>query len=76
MRTGMAIGLVLAIIGVILLGYQGVTWVTTRDTVVQAGPVQVNVDRAHPVPLIPIVGGVCLAVGILLMVSNAGKRAT
>ena len=40
MRPLMMIGLILVLLGVLALGYQGVAYVTTRDTVVKAGPVE------------------------------------
>jgi len=72
----MLIGLVLVILGVLALGYQGVAWITTRDTVAQAGPVSVNADRQHAIPLAPIISGVCIAGGIVCMVVAANRRAT
>ena len=49
MRPLMAIGLVLVILGVLALGYQGVAYFTTRETVARVGPVEVQAgdgDRA------------------------------
>jgi hypothetical protein len=72
----MIIGGVLLIIGVLALGLQGVLWVTTHDTVAQAGPFSIQTDRQHAIPLAPIISGVCIAAGIVCLVAGAGKRAT
>lgn len=69
------LGLVLVIVGVLALGYQGVAYVTTRDTVARVGPIEVRADREHAVPLWPIVSGVALVGGLLLMAAGARSRA-
>ena len=74
MRPLMLIGLILVILGVIALGYQGVMYVTTRDTVAKVGPVEVQADRTHAVPLWPIVSGGAVAVGIACMIAGANRR--
>jgi hypothetical protein len=76
MKPVMMVGLILVILGVLALGYQGVAYVTTRDTVVQAGPVAIQADREHAVPLWPIVSGVCLVGGLILMAASGSRRAT
>jgi hypothetical protein len=76
MRPLMMIGLILVILGVLALGYQGVAYVTTRDTVAKVGPVEVQADRTHAVPLWPIVSGTALVVGIICMIAGAGRRTT
>jgi len=74
MRPLMVIGLILVILGVLALGYQGVAYVTTRDTVAKVGPVEVQADRTHAVSLWPIVSGAALAVGILCMMAGVKRR--
>ena len=74
MRPLMAIGLVLVILGVLALGYQGVAWITTRDTVAQAGPFTIQADRQHAIPLAPIVSGLCIVGGVICMVAGASRR--
>ena len=76
MKPLMMIGLLLVVLGVAALGYQGVTWITTRDTVAKVGPVEVQADRAHAVPLVPIIGGVAVAAGAVMIVVGASRKAT
>jgi hypothetical protein len=76
MKTTMIIGLILILLGVAALGYQGVMWITTRDTVARVGPVEVQADRQHPIPLAPILSGVAIVAGICVLIAGAGKRAT
>jgi hypothetical protein len=76
MKPLMLIGLILVILGVLAFGYQGVMYVTTRDTVAQAGPFSVQADREHAIPLGPLFAGVCLLGGVILMAASAARRAT
>ena len=73
MRPAGIIGIVLIIIGVIALAYGGFTY-TKREKVIDAGPLQVSADKEKTVPLPPILGGLCLAGGIVLVV--VGSRRT
>ena len=76
MRTIMVVGLILVILGVLALGYQGVAWVTTRDTVAKVGPVEVQADRQHAIPLAPILSGLALGGGIILLLVGATQKKT
>lgn len=71
MRPITLLGVVLIVVGVIALAYQGVSY-TTREKIIDVGPVKATVDRQRTVPLPPVVGGVALAAGIVLLV--VGKR--
>ena len=68
-----AIGVLLLILGILALGYQGFTYVT-RDKVVDLGPVEVTQEKTKTVYLPPILGVVALAAGIALLVT--GSRST
>lgn len=70
MRT---VGVLLLILGILALGYQGFTYVT-RDKVVDLGPVEVTKEKTKTVYLPPVLGVVALAAGIALLVS--GSRST
>jgi hypothetical protein len=72
----MLVGLILVILGVLAFGYQGVVYVTTRDTVARAGPFSVQADREHAFPLWPFVSGACLLGGVILMAASAARRPT
>jgi hypothetical protein len=73
MKPVMIVGLVLVMLGVLALGYQGVAYITTRDTVVKVGPVEVQADREHAIPLAPILSGVALLAGVTLLIMGAAK---
>lgn len=67
------VALVLIILGVLAIGYQGFTYVT-REKVVDLGPVEVTQEKHRRVFLPPVVGAVAIAVGIALFLTNS-KRA-
>jgi len=64
------LGIILIAIGIIALAYGGYTSFTTKENVAKLGPLEVNKQDEHRVPIGPIVGGVCLAGGIVLLVAG------
>jgi uncharacterized membrane protein len=72
MKTNSLIGIILIVIGIVAFAYQGVTY-TTREKVVDLGPIQVTADKTKTLPLPPIVGGIALVGGIVLLVLGNKK---
>jgi hypothetical protein len=68
-----AIGVLLIVVGVIGLAYGGLTW-TSREKVVDLGPVEVTQNKTKSLPLPPIAGGICLVAGVILLVGSGRKR--
>ena len=68
------VGIILIVIGIAALAYGwfGSVSYTTKENVAKLGPLEINKENEHRVPVGPIVGGVCLVGGILLLVS--GRR--
>lgn len=73
MKPNVLIAIVLIAIGIVAFTYQGITY-TTREKTVDIGPIQITTEKKHDLPLLPIVGGIVLAGGIVLLVMNS-KRA-
>jgi UDP-N-acetylmuramyl pentapeptide phosphotransferase/UDP-N-acetylglucosamine-1-phosphate transferase len=69
MTSSRIAALVLIVAGILMLGYPMLSF-TTREKVVDAGPIQVTRDKEHAVPLPPILGGVALVAGIVLLVAD------
>ncbi len=64
------LGIILIIIGIVAFAYQGITY-TSREKVVDIGSVEVTANKTNTIPLPPIVGGIALVGGIvLLLVGN------
>lgn len=72
MNTSRLLGIALIVIGIIAFAYQGISY-TSRDKVVDLGPLHVTAERSHTVPLPPIVGAVALAGGLALLLMNGQK---
>lgn len=61
------LGIILVIIGIIAVGYQGFNY-TTREKVLEIGNVQVTADTEKHVNLPPYLGALCLVGGLVLIV--------
>ncbi|MGA8144171.1 MAG: hypothetical protein WB987_09815 [Candidatus Acidiferrales bacterium] len=70
MKTASVAGLVLIVLGVIALAYQGITY-TTHKKVLDVGPIQATKEEHKTIPLPPILGGIALVGGIVLMMAGA-----
>jgi uncharacterized membrane protein HdeD (DUF308 family) len=66
------VGVALIILGVLALAYQGITY-TTREKVIDLGPLKASVDKEKSIPLPPIVGAVALAGGVVLVIVGVRK---
>jgi len=67
------VGLVLIAIGLIALLWGGISW-TQRKTVVDAGPLQVQADEHKTLPMPPVLGGIAVVAGALLLLVPARTR--
>ena len=72
MKPQALLGIVLIIVGVLILVYQGFSY-TKQTNIVNAGPLQVNAEKKETVPVSPIIGVVCLGAGIFIMVLGTRK---
>jgi len=69
----MIIGIALVVLGLVALAYQGITY-TSRETVVDLGPIKATADRQRTIPLPPILGGLALAGGVAVLIGSARSR--
>lgn len=72
MKTASIVGVVLIILGVIALGYQGITY-TTHKKVLDVGPIHATKDEHKTIPLPPVVGVIALVCGVALVYAG-GKN--
>ena len=72
MKTNTLIAIILIAIGIVAFAYQGITY-TTREKAVDLGPIQVTTEKTRTIPLPPIVGGIALVGGIVLLVVEKKK---
>jgi uncharacterized membrane protein YidH (DUF202 family) len=68
------IGICLIVFGVLALAVGGFNY-TTRERVVDLGPLKVDADKQHSVPIAPVAGVAALVGGIALVMVGAKSRA-
>jgi uncharacterized membrane protein HdeD (DUF308 family) len=66
-------GIVLIVLGVLALAYQGVRY-TTREKLIDIGPLKVTASERKTIPLPPVVGGIALVAGIALVLADRKKK--
>jgi hypothetical protein len=71
MKITTILAIIFIAIGIMAFAYQGITY-TTRENVVDLGPLQVTAEKTRTIPLPPLVGAIALVGGIVLLVM--GKR--
>jgi uncharacterized membrane protein len=71
MKTASLIGVLLIVLGLGALAYRGFTY-TTRDKVVDLGPIEASKETTHSVPIPPAVAGIAIVSGVVLVI--AGTR--
>ena len=67
MGTKRMVGVILVAIGIVALVWGGVFW-TDRDTVIDAGPIEVTTAEREGVVVPPAIGILLLVGGIVLLV--------
>ena len=67
------IGIVLIVIGLISLALGGISY-TTKEKVVDLGPIEATAERHKTIPLPPLLGGLALAGGVVLLIAGSKKR--
>jgi uncharacterized membrane protein YidH (DUF202 family) len=67
------VGIVLVVVGLVALLWGGLFW-TDRDTVIDAGPVEVTRAQREGVRIPPVVGMLALVGGIVLLVIPSRRR--
>jgi hypothetical protein len=74
MRQMSVAGVVLIALGLVALVYQGITY-TSRETVIDIGPLHATADREKTLPLPPVFGVAAVAGGAVLLMAGVRKRA-
>jgi UDP-N-acetylmuramyl pentapeptide phosphotransferase/UDP-N-acetylglucosamine-1-phosphate transferase len=66
-------GIILIVIGIIALVYQGFSFTETKQDA-KLGPVEINHQETHNVPIPPIIGGVCIVAGVVSLVAGGRSK--
>jgi len=73
MKPIMIVGVLLIVLGVVALAYQGITY-TSREKIIDIGPIQATHDTKKNIPLSPIFGGLALAGGIVMVIMGTKNK--
>ncbi|HXN23486.1 MAG TPA: DUF3185 domain-containing protein [Candidatus Dormibacteraeota bacterium] len=73
MKSTTVAGIVLIVLGLLALAYQGFTY-THRETVLDVGPIHATADKKETVPIPPILGALAVAGGIALVVAGSRRK--
>ena len=72
MKPTLGFGVLLVVLGLAALAYQGFSY-TTRETVLDIGPIKATADRERSVNLPPVLGLAAVAAGVVLVVVGVRK---
>lgn len=67
------IGIVLIVLGLAALAYQGFSY-TTREKVIDIGPLEATAERQKTVSLPPVFGIVAVVAGVAMVVAGSRKN--
>jgi len=68
----MLVGIALIVLGIVAFAYKGISY-TSREAVIDIGPIKATADTQKTIPLSPLLGGLALVGGIVLVVVGAKK---
>ena len=74
MKPIMLGGILLVILGVLALAYQGINY-TRQETVLDVGPIHATAEKHERIALPPILGGLMLVGGIVMLVTGSRQKA-
>lgn len=73
MKTAYVAGIILIVLGVIGLAYGGIHY-TKRQRVFDAGPIHASRDKQETIPISPVLGGIAVAGGVVLLAVGAKHK--
>ncbi len=72
MRPGAVVGALLILAGIIMFSLGGFSF-TSEERVAEVGPIEVTAERERLVPLSPILAGLAIAGGLVLIVASSRR---
>jgi uncharacterized membrane protein len=66
MKPAIVIGICLILLGIVALSYNQITY-TTKEKIVEIGPLQATAEKEKSIPLPPLLGGLALVAGVGLI---------
>ncbi len=68
------VGIILIVLGVVALIFGGISY-TTKEKVIDLGPIEATAEKEKKIPLPPVLGAIALIGGIVLLLVG-GKKGT
>jgi uncharacterized membrane protein YidH (DUF202 family) len=72
MKAATLAGIVLIALGIVALAYGGISY-TREKKVIDLGPIEATTRTRETIPLSPLLGGLALAGGVVLLVVGARR---
>jgi hypothetical protein len=72
MKIASLVGTILVIVGLVGLIWGGVSY-TKEETLIDVGPIEATTQTRERIPMPPIIGGVALAAGVVLLIAGARR---
>ncbi len=72
MKAVTVVGIVLIVLGTLALAYQGITY-TSQEKLLDLGPFKATVETQKTIAFPPILGGLAVAAGVVLLIVGARK---
>jgi hypothetical protein len=63
------LGVILIVVGIVMLIVTGFSY-TTEETVIDAGPIEVNAEKQESINWPPYAGGAALVAGLVMVVAS------
>ncbi len=73
MTAARIVGTILIVIGLVAFLWGGISW-TREKTVIDLGPVKAKTETRERIPLPPVLGGIALVAGVVLLVVPGRRR--
>ncbi len=73
MKNAVIIGIALIVIGAVVLGYDHYSY-TTKEQVLQIGPITATAEKTHTVSLPPVLGWLLVVGGLCRLVFGISKK--
>jgi len=68
MKTAAVVGVILIVLGIVSLAYQGITY-TTHKKIIDIGPLHATQEQHKTIPLPPVLGAMAFMGGVALVVA-------
>jgi hypothetical protein len=73
MKTVIVVGILLIVLGIISLAYQGISY-TREKKIVDLGPIQATEKTQERIPLPPILGAIAVVGGVALVIVGSRRK--